>query len=308
MLKRYQRELSIALAYGAVLLILLIFKPTFFHREFAATAVAAAPLLIVSVGMTLIILARHIDISIGSQFCVCAIAGGSLAKAGVPMPMVLLLTLLIGASMGAANGVLIATLGLPSIVVTLAMMVILRGLLQWLQRGQAVRDLPDTFQWFGASQAVGQCLIVAIAFAVFLLFAAGSRYLMAGRAVFAIGSDQQAARLAGIHPQRVVLGLFILMGALTALAAMLRAIRFEEVDPNSGLGLELQAVAAVVVGGTAISGGRGSLLGTLAGVALLGTLGSALGFLSQAAQWDRAIQGAIILIAVSANAFQRRGG
>jgi rhamnose transport system permease protein len=306
MIGRYKRELSVAAAYAALLLILLIFAPSFFGREFGDNWIASAPVLVAAVGMTLVILARHIDISIGSQFCICGVLAGVLSKTGMPMPLVVVCTLLAGAMMGALNGGLVAGLGLPSIVVTLATMVILRESLRWVQQGESVRDLPPSFQWFGQSQFAGECLIIAIALVVFLVFAWAMRWVMAGRAVYAVGSDQEAARLAGIHPARVAYGVFVLMGVLTALAAMLRAVRFAQVDPNSGTGLELQTIAAVVVGGTAISGGRGTMLGTLIGVALLGTIGAALGFLSGQAQWDRAIQGAIILIAVASDGLYRR--
>jgi len=307
MIGRYKRELSVTAAYALLLLILLVAAPSFFGKEFGDTWIASAPVLVAAVGMTLVILARHIDISIGYQFCICGVLAGVLAKTGLPMPLVVLCTLLAGAMMGALNGGLVAGLGLPSIVATLATMVILRESLAWARQGEAVRDLPATFQWFGQSQFIGECLIVGTALVVFLLFAWAMRWLMAGRAVYAVGSDQEAARLAGIHPSRVAFGVFVIMGVLTALAAMLRAVRFAQVDPNSGTGLELQAIAAVVVGGTAVSGGRGTLLGTLIGVALLGTIGAALGFLSGQAQWDRAIQGAIILIAVASDGLYRKG-
>jgi rhamnose transport system permease protein len=306
MIGRYKRELSVAAAYAALLLILLLAAPSFFGKEFGDTWISSAPVLVAAVGMTLVILARHIDISIGSQFCICGVLAGLLAKTGLPMPLVVLCTLLAGAMMGAINGGLVAGLGLPSIVVTLAMMVILHESLAWARQGAAVTDLPADFQWFGQSQFAGECVIVTVSLVVFLIFAWGMRWLMAGRAVYAIGSDQEAARLAGIHPNRVAFAVFVLMGTLTALAAILRAVRFAQVDANSGIGLELQTIAAVVVGGTAVSGGRGTLLGTLIGVTLLGTVGAALGFLSGQAQWDRAIQGAIILIAVASDGLYRR--
>src|SRR5205085_3303031 len=124
------------------------------------------------------------------------------------------------------------------------------------------------------------------------------RHLSAGRAIYAVGSDHEAARLAGIEPQRVVFGVFVLMGALTGLAALLNAVRFSVVPSNTGLGLELKVIAAVVVGGAAITGGRGTMIGTLIGVALLGTIGTALTFVSINPFWERSIQGAIILAAL----------
>ena len=168
--------------------------------------------------------------------------------------------------------------------------------------------LPSGFQWFGASQRTGQWAILLIALAVFALFAWGMRWVAAGRAVYAVGSDQEAARLAGVRAKRVVFAVFVTMGVLAALAAILNAVRFAIVYPNYGEGLELKVIAAVVVGGTAISGGRGTLFGTLIGVALLATVAPALVFLNAQPQWERAIQGGIILAAVASDGLRRRGG
>jgi rhamnose transport system permease protein len=308
MMRRYQRELSVAVAFAALLLVLAVAAPTFYNAEqLRAIVVKSAPVLVAAVGMTLVILARHIDISIGSQFAVCGVVAGLLARAGVPMPLVVAGTLLTGAAMGSLNGALVAALELPSIVVTLATLVILREALRWAREGERVRDLPAAFQWFGAGQRAGQWLVAGAALVVFLATAWGLRYLAAGRAVYATGSDQEAARLAGIRPRRVVFGVFVAMGALAGLAALLNAVRFPDVDPNVGPGKELEVIAAVVVGGVAISGGRGTLLGALIGVALLGTIGTALTFLHIEAQWEKAIQGVIILLAVAGDALFRGG-
>ena len=251
--------------------------------------------------MTLVILARQIDISVGSQFSVCAIVGGPLAQTGLPMPLVGLCTVLLGGLLGAVNGALIAGLGLPSIVVTLAMMVILREGLRWWREGAFVRDLPSNFQWFGLGQHAGQWAVIAIALAVFGAFAWGLRDLAAGRAVYATGSAPDAAFLAGIRPRRVEFGVFAVMGSLIGLASLLGAARFAVVDPAAGTGLELAVIAAVVVGGVAISGGRGTLIGTLLGTLLLVTIRPALVFFGAEPYWEKAIQGAIILLAVAAD-------
>jgi rhamnose transport system permease protein len=184
-------------------------------------------------------------------------------------------------------------------------MVVLRGALMWSTDGAAVRFAPG-FQWFGASRPIGQAGIVFAALIVFISFAWALRWLAAGRMVYAVGSDQDAARLAGIRPKRVVFVVFVLMGALTGLASLLNAAQFVMVYPNVGEGLELQVIAAVVVGGTAISGGRGTLVGTLIGVALLGTIGPALQFFHMQSQWAKAIAGGIILLAVASDALARR--
>jgi rhamnose transport system permease protein len=190
---------------------------------------------------------------------------------------------------------------LPSIVVTLATMVILRQSLSWIREGEAVNNLPPGFQWFGLSQQAGELLLVGIAAVVTTAFAWGARNLAGGRAVFAVGSDAAAARLAGIRPRYVTFNAFVLVGATAGFAALLGAVRFAQVDVNAGNGLELAVIAAVVVGGTAINGGRGTLIGTVVGVALLASIGPSLTFLHWPAQWERAVQGLIILVAVASD-------
>jgi rhamnose transport system permease protein len=304
---RYQREISVAIAYAALLAVLAVAAPAFYQGDkLPQILVSSAPVLVAAVGMTLVILARHIDISIGSQFSICGVLAGWLAQSGLPMGLIVPVTLAAGAGLGAINGFFVAVLGLPSIVVTLATLVILRESLRWAREGEFIRNLPDGFQWFGAGQGAGQGLILGIALAVFVAFAIGLKYLAAGRAVYATGSDSEAARLAGIRPGRVVFRVFLVMGTLSGLAALLNAVRFPDVDPNAGNGLELQVIAAVVVGGVAISGGRGTLVGPLLGVVLLGTIGAALVFLGTQPYWEKAIQGGIILLAVASDALNLR--
>jgi rhamnose transport system permease protein len=298
-LSRYKREISAAIAYAALLVAAGIISPAFFSGgNLRDLVMNNAPVLIVAVGMTLVILSGQIDISTGSQFAVCSVIAGALAKSGMPMVSVLLSVIVIGGLLGSINGFFIAWWRMPAIVVTLAMLVAWRDGLRWITEGAWVQELPDDFQWFGLGQTAGQWLIAAIALLVLVIFGWALRNLQAGRAIYATGSDAEAARLAGIEPQRVVFSVFILMGALTGLAATLNAVRFSSVPGNAGLGLELKAIAAVVVGGTAITGGRGTLIGTLIGVALLGTIGTALTFAGINPFWEKAIQGAIILAAL----------
>lgn len=296
---KYKREASVGASYLLLLIIVAIIAPSFLQSaNIRDLAMNNAAVLIVAVGMTMIILTGQIDISVGSQFAVCTYLAGSLAKAGVPSLLLLVVVVLAGASMGAVGGAFVARLKMPSIVVTLALMVAWRDGLRWVTEGAWVQDLPQNFQWFGLGQTIGQVVVISGALIVLLSVGWALRNLAAGRAVYAVGSDSEAARLAGMNPQRVVLSVFVLMGALVGLAALLNAMRFSIVPSNAGIGLELKAIAAVVVGGTAITGGRGSIAGTLIGVALLGTIGTALVFLGINPFWEKAIQGAIILTAV----------
>jgi len=305
-LTRHFRELSVA---GALLLglgALAIFAPGFYQAQpLLSLATREAPTLVVACGMALVIICRQIDISVGSQFAVCGVTAGVLAAQHVAMPLVALAAIVAGAVLGVINGMLVAGLRLPSIVVTLATMVTWREGLRWQRQGAFV-NLPERLQWFGLSQAAGQWLLVALALVLLVALALAMRHLAAGRFVYAVGTDAEAARLAGIRPQFVTFAAFVLLGALTGLAAMMNVVQSPQVDPKSGTGLELQAIAAVVVGGVAISGGRGNLWGVFAGLLLLSCVAPALTHLHIEAYWEKAIQGAIILLAVVADGVRSR--
>jgi rhamnose transport system permease protein len=294
-----QREWPSLIALAILYFYLAFATPSFFAannlRDLALTNMSV---LLVATGMTLVIVVAQIDISVGSLFAVTSILSGLLAKAGMPIWLLPVGALAIGSLLGAVNGTLISFVKAPSIVVTLATMVAWREALRWITGGAWVEGLSGNFQWFGLGQPMGQAIIVASAVLLFAALWWASQNLSALRAVYATGSDTEAARLAGIATTQVVFWVFVLMGALTGIASLLNAVRFSDVPANSGMGLELEAIGAVVVGGTPITGGRGSLLGTFIGVVLLGSIGPALTFLGINSYWEKAIQGAIILVTV----------
>lgn len=305
-MSRYFRELSVAGALATVLVALAIFAPAFYQPQPLLSLVTReAPTLIVACGMALVIICRQIDISVGSQFSVCSVCAGLLAARGWPLGLVLVASTGLGALLGALNGWLVAGLRLPSIVVTLATMVTLRQGLNMVRQGEFV-NLPDNVQWFGFAQASGQWTLVIAALVFLVLLGLGLRHLAAGRFVYAVGTDAEAARLAGIRPQLVTFGVFVFLGALTGLAAMMNLVQSPQVQPLTGNGLELKVIAAVVVGGVAISGGRGNLWGAFAGLLLLACVAPALTHLHVEAYWEKAIQGAIILLAVVADGVRSR--
>ena len=304
---RHSRERALVLTLLLLAALLAIFTRGYFSSEnLTDQLLANAPVLIVALGATIVIASGEIDISVGSIFAIVSVVAGLAAKAGLPAGAVMLIAVLAGAALGALNGGLVAFLRVPSIVVTLATMAGLRAGLRWATQGAWVQDLPADFQWLGLSQPAYP---VAMGGAAALL-AAGtawcSRHLAAGRAVLATGSNPLAARLAGLDTARVTFGVFTLGGALTGLAALLNAARFNQIPGNAGIGLELRVIASVVVGGAAITGGRATFTGTILGVLLLGTMGPALTFLGVSAYWERALQGVIILAAVVIDAAPRR--
>ena len=308
MLKRHRREASIALVIAALGIVLAAVAPGYFARDnLSDLFLGNMPALIVALGATLVILTGNIDISAGSMFAICGVAAGVLAKSGAPMIVVALAACLTGAALGGLNGALVAYARIPSVVVTLATMVALRDALRWTTQGAWVQDLPAGFQWFGLSQASYPFVACAIVVVLQVGLGWGMRNLAAGRAVYATGSNEHAARLAGFDTARIKLTVFAVAGALTGLAALLNSVRFNQIPSNAGIGLEMKVIAAAVVGGAAVRGGQGNVTGTLLGIVLLGAIGPALTFLGVNAYWERALQGSIILAAVAIDAVRDHG-
>jgi len=294
-----QRAIAIGIFWIGLCILLAALAPGFFaFGNLRDIAVTNAPSLIVAIGMTLVIVAGEIDVSVGSQFAVASVVAASLAKTGMPLTAVAGLTAILGAALGAINGALVVWLGVPSIVATLATMAFWRELLRWITQGAWVQGLPAGFQWMGLGQNAGEAAILCCAFAIFAAFAWALRYLQAGRAIYATGSSRESARLAGIPVTGVTFGVFIAMGALTGIAALLDSVRFSEIQSNAGSGLELKAISAVVIGGASITGGKGTMWGTLLGAGVLAVIAPSLTFLGVNAYWEKAIQGAIILGAI----------
>jgi rhamnose transport system permease protein len=305
-MNKYFRELTVAGALVLLMLSLAVFAPHFFQSQpFISRLTSQMPALVAAIGIALVIISRQIDISIGSQFSMCAIVAGVTAASGLPLGAAIAAAIGAGALMGALNGVLVAYLGLPSIVVTLATMVTWQEALRLWQQGQLL-TLPAGIQWFGVSQPTGQAIVISLTFVLLIGAAWAMRNLSAGRFIHATGTDAEAARLAGIDPKRTTFGVFVLMGALAGLAAVLNMVQSPQVQPNCGDGLELKAIAAAVVGGVAISGGRGTLWGVLLGMLLLANVNPALTHLHFEPYWEKAIQGLVILFAVVADGIRSR--
>ncbi|HLW77056.1 MAG TPA: ABC transporter permease [Bryobacteraceae bacterium] len=298
-MKLQRMELAVAAAILAFSAVLALTVPEFFARaNLIDLFLSSVPVLIVALGMTLVILTGEIDISSGSVFAIASVMAGAAAKSGLPPVAAALAGCAAGALLGSMNGALVAYVRIPSIVATLAAMIALRDGLRWATQGAWIDNLPAGFQWLGWPQPAFRAAMFVLAIALSGAAAWILANLPIGRAIYATGSNQEAARLAGIRTPLVKFWTFTVLGALTGLAAALNAVRFNQIPSNTGLGLELKVIAAVVVGGAAVTGGSGSITGTILGVTLMGMIGPALTFLGASAYWERAIQGAIILAAI----------
>jgi rhamnose transport system permease protein len=305
-MKKHSREWIVAAALGLLLLSLAIVAPHFFQwQPLLSRVTSQMPAMIVALGVAMVIISRQIDISLGAQFSMCAVVAGLVAAAKLPLALAIAAALGAGVLMGALNGVLVAYLGLPSIVVTLATMVTWQEALRLWQQGRLL-NLPEGVQWFGMSQAQGQGTVIGVAFFLLVALAWGMKNIGAGRAIYAVGSEAEAARLAGINPKRTTFGVFVSMGLLAAVAAVMNLVQSPQIQPSCGDGLELKAIAAAVVGGIAIRGGRGTLWGVLPGLFLLANVNPALTHFHQPPYWEKAIQGLVIILAVVADGWNHK--
>lgn len=275
--------------------------------------VKAAPALIVGSMMTLVILAREIDISVGSLMGLCAAVLGiatSTDRLALPVWAGVILCLAVGAGVGLINGVLTAFARIPSIVVTLGMLTLLKGATELLMGGRWIENMPQGLRAFGTESAMGIPYSVWMALASMLIGIWLTRRTAFGLRTYALGSSPSAAELRGIDGRKMKLVAFALTGLAAGAAALFSATQLQVIESGFGSGFELVVIAGVIVGGTSIRGGRGSVIGTAIGALLLGMVSTALIFMKlgeSATYWERAIQGGVILLAIIADHLGRRG-
>jgi ribose transport system permease protein len=273
--------------------------------------VAMAPVALIGIGMTVIIITGGIDVSVASIVMVCAvIVAKTMVSSGIPLPVAVLLSVVIGGLLGLINGVLIAYGRVHAIIITFGTANLFKFLGLQIFGGTTVDNIPGTLDFFGRG-AAGRTLGIPHSFLIMLVIAALAWYYLrhtaGGRHLYAIGNDADAARLAGVKVQRRVLLAYVLTGALTGLAACFVIARgTSTLAPNVGAGMELAAIAAVVIGGTSIMGGRGSVLGTILGALLVQTVTSGVTQLGWRSQLSSLFIGIFILIAVGADLLRQR--
>ena len=254
---------------------------------------------ILAVGMTFVILTGGIDLSVGAVMALVGTLGtGMMVNMGLPAPLALVIGIFIGLGIGLANGVLVAWGKMPAIIVTLATMGMARGLGLIYSGGYPISGIPGWISWFGVGRVGFVPVPVIIMIAIYAVAWVLLQRTAFGRHVYALGGNETAARLSGVKTQRVKLAVYGISGLTAALAAVILTGRLMSGQPNAGVGFELDAIAAVVLGGTAISGGRGLILGTLIGAVLLGILNNGLNLMGINPYLQDVIKGAIILLAI----------
>ena len=261
--------------------------------------------LVIAVGMTFVLIAKGLDLSVGSLMALGGLISSLAMFHGVPILLAVLLGLLVGAAFGVVNAFCIVKLNIPAMIATLGSMYMARGLVLVITKGSPVFPLPEAFGNFGKGYFLGVPYVVLIA--LFLSIAAHlvlSRTTY-GRKVYAIGGNPETAKFAGINVAMVTGSCYLISGVLAALSGILTAARMGSGQPSIGDGTEMTVITAVIIGGTSLNGGAGTILGTVLGALLMNVLSSGMNLVGISAYWQKFVMGLIIIIAVGADMYQR---
>jgi len=306
-LKRFQSVLALAL----MVLALALMTDKFFTVDNSLNVLRQiCANLCLSVGMTIIILSGGIDLSVGSMLALSGAVAAGLLKNGVVIPGTdvfievtvsgaILAGLLVGTVLGWFNGLVITRFKLPPFVATLGMLSIARGLTMLWTGGFPITRLGDTFGFMGSGDVVGIPMPVWISAALVALSVVLMTRTRLGRNVYAVGGNERAARLSGLNVNRIKLLVYTLGGTMSGVAGLLVTARLDSATPTAGLSYELDSIAAVVIGGTSLNGGRGTIMGTVLGCLIIGVLNNGLVLLEVSPFWQQVIKGLVILIAVA---------
>lgn len=309
-MKASMQQLFAAAALIAVYIFFLFAAPGFSGSTILPDILLkTAAIGVMALGATFVIATAGIDLSVGTGMTLCAVMAGiflSTNYMGLPLPVGLLLTLGVGLLLGLVNGANIAILGIPPFIATLAMMMVANGLSLIISKASSIPIQNPTYYAISNGEIIPGLKNAALVFLVCTIIAAIllSKTLI-GRYALAIGSNEEATRLSGINVVKWKIIIYMVAGLFTAIGAILYSSRFGYAQPAEGLGLELQAIAAVVIGGTSLAGGRANIIGTMIGALLMNTLTTGLQMMGVAQQWQLVVTGVVVLLAVFADNVRR---
>ncbi len=303
LISKLPAQFGIGITLTAELILFSQLSPYFFTAEnILNVSLQLSITAIIAAGMTFVILTSGIDLSVGALVAFTGVITASIAKLPLPvyvaLPLAIAAGLLAGALSGAFAGICVTRYSITPFIATLALMTIFRGAAYIFTDGRPIWELPQQFALIAGARVFGipiPTIIMIVVFAVSYVVLEWTRF---GRYVYAVGGNKEAARLAGINTNRILMGVYIICGVLTALSGILLASRVNSGQPNAGLMYELDVIAAVVVGGTSLSGGRGTIVGTLLGAVLIGVLRNGLNLLDINSYVQQVVVGFVILITV----------
>jgi rhamnose transport system permease protein len=304
---RFSREVVLLGVLVALVIVMTLLDPLFLSpTTLLNTSRFFVEVGLMALGMTLIIITGGIDLSVGSNLGLVSVAVGFSYAAGLPLPLAILFGLAVGVAAGFFNSVFITFLDLHPLVVTLGTFALFQGLAYGLSNADAVSDFPAWFAYFGQAYlgpVPGQLILFVVAVAVVWVILSRTSF---GRYVYAIGNNEEAARFSGVPIRRVKIALYSGTGLLVAMAAVIYTSRVYTARADTGLGLELGVISAVVLGGASIYGGSGTIGGTVLGVLIIATLQNGLILAGVPSTWQLFILGVLLLVAVFLNEFFRK--
>lgn len=317
-IKHYLFKFQSVIALLVMCIVLTILSDRFLSGENAWNVMRQISVnVIISVGMTLVILTGGIDLSVGSVLAFAGAVTASMLKFGAEMADLniyigftllgaLMGGILVGAFLGWFNGITITRFKVPPFVATLAMLTIARGLTMLLTGGFPVTNLGNEMAFLGTGWFLGIPMPVWISAAIVLMAVILTRKTTLGRHIYAIGGNETAARLSGVKVKKVKLIVYSIAGAMAGIGGILVTSRLDSAQPNAGMSFELDSIAAVVIGGTSLSGGKGTIMGTVQGALIIGILNNGLVLLNVSPFWQQVIKGFVILLAVIIEKFNSK--
>jgi ribose transport system permease protein len=292
----------------ALCVIIAALEPRFLSSgNLASVARQTAVIMVMAMGMTMVMVSGGIDLSVGSMMALAGVTGAFVLASGAPPVVGILASMAAGAVCGLMNGAAIATLKIPPFIVTLGAMGIYRGIALLVTDGKAVVGLPTKFGYLAEGNLFGIVpipLLIVVMVALAIHFVLSSTRL--GRYCYAIGSNIEAARYAGVRVTRCQIIFYLILGALAGLAGAIESARLVTGQPTAGEGYELRVIAAVVIGGGSLSGGQGTVVGTIIGALIMGVLANGANLLGISSFTQQIVIGAVIVLAVTFDEFQRR--
>ncbi|WP_217355981.1 ABC transporter permease [Ruegeria arenilitoris] len=294
------RELTLIVLIAAIIIVMSNVNPYFLSfSNFRAVAVGMAPTAIIVIGMAILLASGGFDLSVGSVMALSSTVVAMLLLTGMPIPLAVACGLVLGGIVGVVNGLLVTGLGINPLIATLGTMSIARGIALVLTEGFSVSSLPASFAWIGKADIGGFPVIVLFTILLVVLFDLAVRHTRFFRQVYFIGANEKAAMLSGIHVTRVRIILYALTGILAALAGVLLASRLMSGTPTAGNGIELQVLAAAVIGGASLRGGEGTILGAFLGVVFVALINNTMTMLAVSIYWQMIVIGGVLVTAVA---------
>ncbi len=301
------RELTLLFMIAVIIIVMANLNTYFLSvSNFRALSVGMAPTAIIVIGMAILLASGGFDLSVGSVMALSSTVVAMLMLAGYSIPVSVACSLVLGAVVGLGNGLLVTGLSINPLIATLGTMSIARGIALVLTEGFSLSSLPKEFGWIGKSAFAGIPVLVLLTLVLILIFDLAVRHTRFFRQVYFIGANEKAAMLSGIHVSRVRIIAYVLTGTLAALAGVLLASRLMSGTPTAGNGIELQVLAAAVIGGASLRGGEGTILGAFLGVTFVALINNSMTMLAVSIYWQMIVIGGVLVAAVALDMLIRR--